>query len=350
MYSDFYKVNPTDQIWWIDHIGVIGEYLFSFDKKRIFNFFEDYPQNLTKEQIEIFDRENSSLAELKNQFSDEDKIERSMFIKVKFPGSKNLYDYLCDISEIKAGDCVIVSTKNGEQQVVVSEMFFEYLTNMPLPEDRYKKVIRRIEQDKKLNVTMTGKDKCEFLRNIRVKIAMENNIPYFPNQCTHKGDCSGTCPLCEAELMYLTDEIEKRKAVGQYIKIDTVNLPVLEHSDIDVTPDNLEYTLNTYSVSNVRLDGGIPDFKPPTRSFRQADLLYYELRSMLGTRYNEEKIAIDSQIKELQEKIVILKIKKKNLEAQYNMEKDIIGAQRCEVEKLFSKFEESSHIPPWIKK
>lgn len=53
----FYKNEPEDQIWW-EEPDVIGEFLFTFDKKRIFNLFEEYPWALTKEQREIFDREN----------------------------------------------------------------------------------------------------------------------------------------------------------------------------------------------------------------------------------------------------------------------------------------------------
>lgn len=53
----FYKNNPDDLIWWVDN-DKIGEWLFSFDKKRIFNMFRDYPHELTPEQKEIFDDEN----------------------------------------------------------------------------------------------------------------------------------------------------------------------------------------------------------------------------------------------------------------------------------------------------
>ena len=58
MLRDFYKKNKNDKIWWIDNIDTIGEFLFSFDKKTIFNLFADYPHNLTAEQKEIFDKEN----------------------------------------------------------------------------------------------------------------------------------------------------------------------------------------------------------------------------------------------------------------------------------------------------
>lgn len=54
----FYKNKPNDKIYWIDNIGVIGEFLFSFDKKKIYNLFRDYPQKLTKEEKIIFDKEN----------------------------------------------------------------------------------------------------------------------------------------------------------------------------------------------------------------------------------------------------------------------------------------------------
>ena len=55
---DFYKNEPTDQIWWVDNSDVRGEFLFSFDKEHIFNLFADYPNKLSPEQRRIFDKEN----------------------------------------------------------------------------------------------------------------------------------------------------------------------------------------------------------------------------------------------------------------------------------------------------
>lgn len=54
----FYKNNPDDTIWWVDNVDRIGEILFSFDKKKIYNLFADYPHNMTKEEKAIFDKEN----------------------------------------------------------------------------------------------------------------------------------------------------------------------------------------------------------------------------------------------------------------------------------------------------
>ena len=57
-YSDFYKESEELKIWWIDKIDVRGEFLFSFDKKKIYNLFADYPHNMTKKEVEIFNKEN----------------------------------------------------------------------------------------------------------------------------------------------------------------------------------------------------------------------------------------------------------------------------------------------------
>lgn len=59
----FYKNNRGDKIWWVDNSETVGEWLFTFDKKTIFNMFSDYPDKLTPEQKELFDKENPYWAE-----------------------------------------------------------------------------------------------------------------------------------------------------------------------------------------------------------------------------------------------------------------------------------------------
>lgn len=59
MQNNWYKEDESDKIWWLDNgEEVKGEFVFSFDKKESFNLFADYPHKLTKEQKEIFDKEN----------------------------------------------------------------------------------------------------------------------------------------------------------------------------------------------------------------------------------------------------------------------------------------------------
>ena len=70
MQSDFYKNEPTDRIWWVDNIEETGVFEFSFDKKRIFNLFQDYPWKLTKAEKAIFDKENPFWADF---FKDRNK-------------------------------------------------------------------------------------------------------------------------------------------------------------------------------------------------------------------------------------------------------------------------------------
>lgn len=57
--EDFYKEkkNKNSKIWWTNKIGVTGELNISFDRKKIYNLFEDYPYNMTKEEIEVFEKE-----------------------------------------------------------------------------------------------------------------------------------------------------------------------------------------------------------------------------------------------------------------------------------------------------
>ena len=58
MSDNYYKEHKNDKVWWLDNPEDIGAHVFSFDKKENFNLFADYPWKLTKEQKEIFDKEN----------------------------------------------------------------------------------------------------------------------------------------------------------------------------------------------------------------------------------------------------------------------------------------------------
>ncbi len=66
---------------------------------------------------------------------------------------------------------------------------------------------------------MKGKEKCKILKEIRQRIATENDIPFVTSECKHQGDCRGTCPKCEAELLYLENELAKRRAIGKRIAV-----------------------------------------------------------------------------------------------------------------------------------
>jgi len=71
---------------------------------------------------------------------------------------------------------------------------------------------------------MSGKEKCKALKEIRRRLAEENNIEYIVSECTYQGECRGTCPKCEEELRYLEKELEKRKKIGKTIIVAGVAL------------------------------------------------------------------------------------------------------------------------------
>ena len=46
-----------------------------------------------------------------------------------------------------------------------------------------------------------GKEKCRILKEIRAESARQNGIAWTVESCAHKGNCRGTCPKCEAEVV-----------------------------------------------------------------------------------------------------------------------------------------------------
>ena len=74
----------------------------------------------------------------------------------------------------------------------------------------------------------TGREICKALRAIRVKIAKENGISYFDDECTSKGPCKGTCPRCDAEIYYLNEELQKKQARGEEIVITDIGTEEIE--------------------------------------------------------------------------------------------------------------------------
>lgn len=66
---------------------------------------------------------------------------------------------------------------------------------------------------------MKGKERCRILKEIRARIAEENGIEFAVSECTHKGECLGTCPKCESEVRYLERELDRRRALGKSIAV-----------------------------------------------------------------------------------------------------------------------------------
>ena len=70
---------------------------------------------------------------------------------------------------------------------------------------------------------MRGKKICNSLKKVRLDIAKANGITLDIPECTHKGECLGTCPRCEWEVTFLERELEKRRRSGVKIVLAGVS-------------------------------------------------------------------------------------------------------------------------------
>ncbi len=71
-----------------------------------------------------------------------------------------------------------------------------------------------------------GKNTCKILKEIRQRIADENDIALITDECHYQGDCTGTCPRCESELRYLEEELRKRLRLGKAVTLAGLSLGI----------------------------------------------------------------------------------------------------------------------------
>lgn len=71
-----------------------------------------------------------------------------------------------------------------------------------------------------------GKEICDKLKEIRLKIAEENGIPLEEHECNFQGNCIGTCPRCEAEAQYLEQELSRRHKLGKAAILAGISLSI----------------------------------------------------------------------------------------------------------------------------
>ena len=84
------------------------------------------------------------------------------------------------------------------------------------------------------------------LKEIRRRIARENDIEFITSECRHKGSCAGTCPKCEAELAYLEEQLASKKRLGKAVRVVGLSMglatiaPVLFTSCKPDEPDSIK--------------------------------------------------------------------------------------------------------------
>lgn len=119
-----------------------------------------------------------------------------------------------------------------------------------------------------MTVMEQGKQICNVLKDVRRKAAMACGIDYSPTECSHQGECAGTCPKCEQELAWFDSQIRSRSPRG-LSAVAGVALGVAAVMPLTVSCDPFV----------VRTEGDIPDDggEEKQESARQDAMLVGEL-------------------------------------------------------------------------
>lgn len=130
----------------------------------------------------------------------------------------------------------------------------------------------------------TGKEKCERLKAIRKHIAEQYGLEYVPTECTHKGECTGTCPKCDAELYDLQEQLDKKG-----IKEIDLNVEIPIQGNGDDTTENADIHILQGEVAAPKLPlEGMPT--PPFIPKRKIRVLYKECHIAGTTFHNLEDV------------------------------------------------------------
>ena len=101
-----------------------------------------------------------------------------------------------------------------------------------------------------------GRDKCDQLRDIRKKIAEANGIDFEPAECHHTGPCRGTCPVCDSEIRYIDEQLQKKKERGEEIVLTGIAEVDIRKSKVSL-PENDDDVDITMGAPAPIIDGGI---------------------------------------------------------------------------------------------
>ena len=90
-----------------------------------------------------------------------------------------------------------------------------------------------------------GKNICKQLKEVRKRIAEENDIPLEIEECTYKGECRGTCPRCEAEVRYLENALAERLRIGKVATVAglALSLAATAQAQVPATPSPQKDTI-----------------------------------------------------------------------------------------------------------
>lgn len=127
-----------------------------------------------------------------------------------------------------------------------------------------------------------GKRICELLKDIRREVALKNGIAPTERECTHKGECPGTCPVCEMEVAALMRQLE-----GKDIHVSNSTIEKIEDFDsLDNTRDeDLDGKMILRGDVMPPLDGDVASWPPEYRYKR----VFFKECAVAGLAFHLEK-------------------------------------------------------------
>ena len=170
---------------------------------------------------------------------------------------------------------------------------------------------------------MTGRQKCNLMRQIRKKIAEVNDITYLSAECNNDGYCLGTCAKCDAEISYLDEQLNRKVKSGSEIRIAEIGEELLElalkNQMEEVKTENFPDAENEHEDENYEISDdlhmGIEELGLSVRSYNSLkragintleDLFKEIEKDMMGVR-NIGRKTMEEVLKKAKEKGISLK-------------------------------------------
>lgn len=141
-----------------------------------------------------------------------------------------------------------------------------------------------------------GKEKCEILRRIRQDVAERYGLQYTPSECKHQGDCSGTCPKCDAELEDLQRQLESRGIEN----VDLLNIPIeaSETNEVEILQGDIQAPPEEGQIEVVTMGMPAPPYvyKEKRRVLYKecqiAGITFHDLRDVWDELYEGAELAL----------------------------------------------------------
>ena len=105
---------------------------------------------------------------------------------------------------------------------------------------------------------MIGKSICKYLKSVRRAVAEANGIDLEIPECTFDGECSGTCPRCEAEVRMLEQALSARQRMAQKVAVlgiaaglSFMGMPTASAQNITPTPPSASEIYDADSIPEI---------------------------------------------------------------------------------------------------